>query len=421
MIAWFFCTLAATLTVAVCASLSRSNSETQFTIFAASCLVQLALIAWIVLSKHFEKLAIKHVVCTALVLSAVGMFSSPLLEDDHFRYLWDGYITATTGRPYQHPPNFYFGDSSVPIALQEVLNGINYPEITTIYGPLLQLVFAASYYVAAGQLWPLKAILATTLVIVIVKLYREGVHPKWLLAFCIHPLLIKESILSAHPDLLIGALVMMAVIFWRKVCNQSAVIAICLAAAIKINIAVLLPVFCFTKRGRFDWTLVAISTVVLVTLHLPLVLEQNLGSFGGASTFAKQWVFNPLLFRAIVFLTDSNQARLIVLLLFGAICIAVFVKQYFDQQLHVNIFIAMIALLFLAPAVNPWYWLWLAPLSFFVSSPVVWAGATTSMLAYVHVLNPNSFIVPAWVGAIQVFALTAATILQVNNSRRKTR
>ena len=95
-------------------------------------LINSCLIAWLAVDDAFESLKIFQVLTTAIALGTIGMRTQPLLEDDHFRYLWDGYITATTGKPFAHAPSHYFVDAAVPVVMQDAFNGINNPDIPTI-------------------------------------------------------------------------------------------------------------------------------------------------------------------------------------------------------------------------------------------------------------------------------------------------
>ncbi|HAG94381.1 MAG TPA: hypothetical protein DCL78_09660, partial [Gammaproteobacteria bacterium] len=49
-----------------------------------------------------------QVLLLAVVLRVIAAMAWPLLEDDYFRYLWDGRQTALFLSPWQHPPEFFF-------------------------------------------------------------------------------------------------------------------------------------------------------------------------------------------------------------------------------------------------------------------------------------------------------------------------
>jgi alpha-1,6-mannosyltransferase len=405
------CTSVATLAVATGAFFSQSSNLTQLQVMVGSTLVLLSLMTWITCSKHFDGLTIKQVAFTAMLLGFVGMFSEPILEDDHFRYLWDGYITATTGRPYLHPPSFYFSTPSIADNLQDLLNGINNPEITTVYGPLLQTIFAFCYLIAPGQLWPLKLILAGAMLATVLFLGRSGVHPKWILILCIHPIFIKESALTAHPDLLIGTLLLCAVQLWWRESLRWAVLIVSAAAAIKISTAVVLVFFCFDKHGKLHWPALRVGAISLIAFHLPMIAEQFVGASLGLGAFSQQWVFNPLLFRLLSSLIGDGLARVVVGGLLITLLLGLVYWQTKHGRIHQSVIIALTGMLALAPAVNPWYWLWLLPLAMIERSRVTWMAINVFLLAYAHVNGPNAssqmYVVPYWATWLQILTLLA--------------
>ena len=94
----------------------------------------------------------------AVLFRLIGFFGGPLYEDDFYRYLWDGYRFWTAGSPYGSAPSQFFGREDLPGNLEEILGGVNNPDIPTIYGPVCQMTFLLAWWIAPGQLWPLKLI-----------------------------------------------------------------------------------------------------------------------------------------------------------------------------------------------------------------------------------------------------------------------
>jgi len=88
----------------------------------------------------------------------LGTLTFPVLEDDFYRYMWDGWQVANSGFPYAQSPATYFGDTTLPPEMSAVLDGINYPDVATVYGPFLQLLFGLGYFLAPGQVAPLQVL-----------------------------------------------------------------------------------------------------------------------------------------------------------------------------------------------------------------------------------------------------------------------
>ncbi len=362
------------------------------------------------------------------------MLTQPLLEDDHFRYLWDGYITATTGEPFAHAPSHYFVDAGVPMVMQNALNGINNPDVPTIYGPVWQALFALCYWIAPAALWPLKLVLLGAQVAVVLLLRYAGVQPRWLMLLTLHPLLIKESVMTAHPDILVGAVLLAAVLAWWQKYEELAAVLAASAVAMKFSAVAALPFFCINHRGRLSVRGCLAMLVTLGMLYAPFLLSTSGRGEGLAvATFAGQWTFNPLLFKWVAAALGDPAARATCIGLF-ALAWLILAGQWFaklwgaDKHERSRTTTAMrpslpspplvgvfIAMLLLSPVVNPWYWLWVLPLAMLPFSPVAWAAATASILAYSHVLmqamagsSIATYAVPLWATGLQLVAVVAA-------------
>lgn len=414
----------AALTAACVASASHGGTPDQLFGVMALLLINSCLIAWLAVDDAFESLTISQVLVTVLVLGAIGMLTRPLLEDDHFRYLWDGYITATTGKPFAHAPSHYFVDAAVPVVMQDALNGINNPVIPTIYGPVLQALFALCYWIAPAALWPLKLVLLGAQVAVVLLLRYAGVRPRWLMLLTLHPLLIKESAMTAHPDILIGAALLAAVLAWRRQHEGLAAILAATAVAMKFSAVAALLFFCINRHGRLSARGCLAMLLTLGILYAPVLLPAAGGGEALAvAAFAGQWTFNPLLFKWVAAALGDAVARAACMGLF-ALTWLILAGQWIAKLRGaggkglnppspplVGVFIAM---LLLSPVVNPWYWLWVLPLAMLPFSPVAWVAASASLLAYSHVLaqvmagsSIATYAVPLWATGLQSVAIVA--------------
>ena len=111
--------------------------------------VSLALWCWS--GKRQVELSVGLVVLFAVAFRAIGVASFPVLEDDFYRYLWDGYRLVEFGNPYGIAPAEFF-DADLSDRYTDLLDAINYPEVATVYGPTSQWVFALGYPVSYTHL-----------------------------------------------------------------------------------------------------------------------------------------------------------------------------------------------------------------------------------------------------------------------------
>lgn len=170
----------------------------QFLFCAAVMMLCTAFVLWNY-NKASQNIAFHWIFISALILRLMSLLGDPLFEDDYFRYLWDGFQTATTNDPYSLAPAVFF-DRDVPEVFEPILSLINYPDIATVYGPVSEWIFALGYLIAPAEIWPLQLLASIADMLVLCVLYRMGAGNA-LLLYAWSPLLLKEFSLTAHPDI----------------------------------------------------------------------------------------------------------------------------------------------------------------------------------------------------------------------------
>ena len=172
----FFGTVSAFLYIGLAIS-SHAAGGPSLPVFYA-LMFSLALISFglfLKLNLNDSAVSLGAIVFWAVVFRMIGVAGLPIYEDDFYRYLWDGYLFYERGSPYGIAPSDYFGNEEIPSAFQNILGGINYPEIPTIYGPLLQLSYLLAYLIAPGEVIALQALYSladVALIIVLSKLTK---------------------------------------------------------------------------------------------------------------------------------------------------------------------------------------------------------------------------------------------------------
>ena len=363
-----------------------------------------AALLWIACERRFERMPVVAVLGLALVLRLIAAQASPLLEDDHYRYLWDGLRTATGFDAYRLAPAAFFGDTALAAPWQDILGGINNPDVPTIYGPVLQWLFALAYWIAPGQLGALQALLLAADMALLGLLVHQGIGTRWLLAYALHPLVLKEAIASAHPDGLVALALLVALMAWRQRAAAWVGVMLGLAVGVKVAALVVVPLLLLapappqgnapTLAGAARWALVAGASLcaTLALLYAPFILSG--GSDASAlGVFGSRWRFNPLLYRAVEWLVPGAGARPLAAALIVA-GIAALCWQWQRQArraaaggsapLLPPLDLALVLLLLLSPVVNPWYWLWALALSIFCGRSWVVVGGVVAALSYLN-------------------------------------
>lgn len=371
-------------------------SEQLLAVGCAAALGAIAL-AWIAWDRRFSQTPVAFVLGLALILRLIAVQATPLLEDDYFRYLWDGLQTATTLNPYRYPPDHFFDQAGLSKIWQDILSGINHPDVPSIYGPVLQWLFAMAYLISPAQVGGIQGLLLVLDMLTMLLLARFQPDPRWLLIYAMHPLILKESMASAHPDILLGLFLTCALLAWRKHRAVLTGFFLALAAGTKVPALVAIAFLIFNPKisnikFKLFWAF-SVFTVILITLsivYLPF-LVQGTTEGSALAVFGAQWRFNPLIFRWLEPLFTlpfgpefgAKFSRLFAVILFGA-GVAALTWQWIKSGLSgwPPLCLAMALLLLLSPTVNPWYWLWaLAPSVLMRQSTFAIAGCI-GMLSY---------------------------------------
>ena len=357
----------------------------------------------------------------AIAFRAVGVLAFPVLEDDVFRYLWDGRMSMELGSPYGLAPSDYFDSTDIGERFEEILGLINYPDIATIYGPTNQWVFALSYLIAPGETWPLQVIYALAdiaLIGVLLKLAK----PNMVMLYAWSPLIIKEFAFTAHPDVLGALFLMTAFLAYQRGYFIRTGALLALAVGVKLFAILIVPLLLGLQWRA--WFVFVLSALVI---SLPWgVLDAWIPT--GLVAMSNEWLFNAPIYLAMQSVLPFSVVKLTLLSLLAIGCIwywGICMKHWPRKVVRGDILFA--ALFLCVPVVNAWYLVWLLPFAVIYPSLWPWAASVTVLLAYASGINlPNSELgayelAPSMV-AIEYFLVVLAAIVQrwLSHSRFKT-
>lgn len=357
----------------------------------------------------------------ALLFRVIGVFTFPILEDDMYRYLWDGYMTVESGSPYSVPPIDFFDADNLSDRLEHILGLINYPGVATIYGPVCQWVFALGYLIAPGEIWPLQLIFTLADLLLILTLLRLA-KPTTVLLYAWSPLIIKEFSITAHPDVLGALFLILAVVLYqhRRFFGVGCLIA--LAAGVKVFAVILLP---FLLGFKWRGWLAFLVTGALIAL--PFGIEQAWLP-AGLRAMGSSWLFNAPLYELLAnwFSVNTVKALLLAIFALGSGIYAlktIFNPTLFNDQIqhspnHIPRGDLLFAGLFLTiPALNAWYLVWLLPFAVIRPSLWAWVASVSILLSYASGINlPHTELEPyehsKWVLAVEFGIILLAASMQ---------
>jgi alpha-1,6-mannosyltransferase len=330
------------------------------------------------------------------MMIAVGMaarlmllLGPPILEDDGYRYLWDGALVAHGLNPYAHPPSRFLMAPEVAALLADqgleptplpagyetlardgraVLGRINNPHLTTIYPPLAQAGFALGHHIAPLDFFGWKLVVlgaeALTLVLLLGALTQLGKPLIWAAIYWLNPLVLKEFANSAHMDALMLPALAGAAWSIAAGCRWGTALALAAASAVKLWPLLLIPPA--LGRGPRYAAIAICAGLLLLLLLLPQLVA--LGPSAGLSGFAEGWERNAFAFSlaeaALGTLAGDPGllSRLIVAALVTAAALHFWWRDPPGAEARLGGLTSVTALLLLlAPVGYPWYATWLLP------------------------------------------------------------
>ena len=316
------------------------------------------------------------------IFRLMGCFGDPLLEDDFFRYLWDGYRFFESGSPYVMPPSAFFGDTTIPQQFIGVLGQINYPEVPTLYGPTLQYSFLIAHLISPANVWPLQLIYSLADLILIWLLFKLA-DARWVLLYAWSPLVVKELAFTAHPDGLGVFFLVLALYCRRQQMFGYAVIALAVSAGAKVFALLLVPFVLW----RLPWRFWVGFLLVLAALYTPFLLQSG-SDMDGLKVFVQQWQFNGSLYALVSHVFSVPVARWSLGVGFLFCYLLIFIHHSQQPYWEVPRGDQIIGLFFLiSPVVNAWYLIWLLPFAVIYPRWWSWTASIAVLLSYLTGIN----------------------------------
>lgn len=321
------------------------------------------------------------VVLVAIGLRLTMLSGTPILEDDPYRYLWDGALVAHGLNPYRHAPGAFqggaSGDPSLAARLAEKSNGIlervNYPWLRTLYPTLAQAAFGLAHCLAPWSLPAWRMVVAAFDLAAFYMLCRLGVPAVGLLTYGWNPLLVKEVYNSAHVDALMLPFLLATAVLLRRERPIFATAAVGVASCIKLWPVLLMPIVWrrLTRRRLVLLSSLLLSAGALAAALLPVVLS-GLDRSSGLAAYGRYWEMNDALFVMISWIFDALTSRLAfspdlaaLIPRMAAALMAVggigWLAWRRDLMVGRQLLAATTLVILLSPTQFPWYYLWLLP------------------------------------------------------------
>ena len=339
----------------------------------------------------------------SVFLRAVLLFAFPQLSDDIFRFLWDGHLVWAGQNPYTRTPAEWLWAADKPegltLALYDQLNSRNY---ATVYPPVAQLTFALAVSIG-GNSWFMSAFVLKLLVfsfelltlrLLPKMLEAAGAPQKNVLIYALNPLVILEGTGNLHYEIIVVALLLLAVSLWYQ--HRQALAAICMSVAVatKLIPLIFLPFWLRLAKPKQLLRFYGIAGIGTLCLLGPVFVhiagEKPLHSL---LLFFRNFEFNAGIFNIFkwigIWTTGYNPIQRIGPLLAFHALVGILIGAWIQRDLTMrglfrNMTFALTLYLLLSTTVHPWYLIPLLACSAFThfNYPLAWTGM--AVLSYTH-------------------------------------
>jgi len=339
----------------------------------------------------------------------------PDADDDIHRYVWDGRLQRLGYNPYIVVPS----DPAVKGLHTPETRTLNNPDLPSPYPAGAQLFFRAVTAIHESTFAMKVAFVVCEFAIVfllldVLRFTRMPAH--LVLAFAWNPLLAIEVAGSGHIDIVGSLLLVVSAAALVRRWRATAAVALGLAIAVKFLPVVLLPLY--WKRVRIRDA--ALAAAVVGLLYMPFLNHGRI-PLGSLGTYVQNFRFNGPVF-ATLDRAAPPQLLAGLAVLVGLVTATWLRIRSAAPELSPDPFASpmfawpMAASLLCAPAVFPWYLLWLLPFLTSASTLLIIVWTVSIIPTYVQwhlrTLGRPWGALPGWVMLLEYgcVAIAAAII-----------
>jgi alpha-1,6-mannosyltransferase len=349
-----------------------------------------------------------RIVIIGLVLAAVWHIEFLRLpsgaDDDIHRYVWDGRLQRLGYNPYLVVPS----DPAVQLLHTPETRSLNNPDLPSPYPAGAQLFFRVVTAIQESTFALKVAFVVCEFAIVLALLdilRRTGRGAHLVLAFAWNPLLAIEVAGSGHVDVVGALLLLVSAAALLRRWRATAAVGLGLAIAVKFLPVVLLPLY--WKRVRIRD--MALAAVVVGLLYVPFLHHGRI-PIGSLGTYVQTFRFNGPVFAALDRVVPPEWLAGLAVLV--GLATAAWLRSTAPEGAPELFAWPLAATLFCAPAVFPWYLLWLLP---FLTSPAtllisLWTVSIvpTYVMWHLRTMGRPWGALPGWVMLLEYGCLATA-------------
>lgn len=361
----------------------------------------------------------RRVVVVGLVLAgvwhAVFLRLPAGVDDDIHRYVWDGRLQRLGYNPYLVVPS----DPAVQGLHNSETRNLNNPDLPSPYPPGAQLFFRAVTSIRESVFaFKVAFVLCDFgIAFIVLDLLRmSGRRAHLVLAYAWNPLLAIEVAGSGHIDIVGALLLLMSIAALARRWRSTAALTFGLAVAVKFLPIVLLPLY--WKRIRIRDA--ALAIIVVALMYVPFLNHGHIPT-GSLWTYVQSFRFNGPVFAALARMAPPELLAGLAVLV--GLATATWLRRVAPEWSPDSCAWPMAASLLCAPAVFPWYLLWLVPFLTSASTLLIALWTVSIVPAYfqwhLRSLGHPWGALPSWTMVVEYGCLAlAATIIFFRRTKR---
>jgi len=230
--------------------------------------ILLSMFCWYIMTLHFisvKKIRMFHMVIMIICMTGVLVFAYPAFSYDLFNHMFTAKSVLLYGKnPYEVTPLQFSGYESW-------LTFMRWTHVVSIYSPLwigmtfIPYIFGFGYFL--WILWNFKLCIALFYIMAvyfigkILEEEKEEVRLFGIAAFALNPLVIIESLVSAHNDIVMMGFAVFGYYALQKRKFIPSFFLFSLSIASKLMTIILLPIIVIPKNKWFPLVLMSIGTI----------------------------------------------------------------------------------------------------------------------------------------------------------------
>lgn len=314
---------------------------------------------------------ISNIFTIGIILRGILILAIPILSDDYFRFLWDGFLSSEGINPFDFKPSELESIYQNHPYASQLISKMNSPNYYSIYPPVSQWIF----YLASLSQSLLGGIIIIRLFILgfeigtyfIIKeiLKRFSIDPKRIALYWLNPIVIIELTGNLHAEGILVFFLLYAALNLAKLKDIKGGVLLALSFCSKLFSLMFLPILVL-KGGKYRSAKLFIGLIPIFLLSFsPFLKLDNLGNYAQSlQLYFQSFEFNGSFFNLIRWIGfqlkgyDVVQIAGPILSLISGVTIS-FISwryQYSNRKVIFSLMALMISIyFFLSPIVHPWY------------------------------------------------------------------